>query len=687
MEYKVIVNVGFVSKGLFSGSDFEFNSSILPYVATSCFSDASDFKVTRSSFCCIITTDLTMGKAAKAFADKIIELVPGNDFKTSLSESEGGAVCKIGKKSSINIYESEPGTVSDDEEDAEEDEDDDDNMRYDQAKLDNLVNYNNDNLIGWDSFKKYFSDVAKIAPKLNGTQAEDSFKSQCYLLSINDGCGLTRAVNDLTLLGNYTGAYKVSRYYEYVLAEETVGRSISIKDLIPYFKNSDNEGMLMCIDISAYTGKTSQTELKSLLDEVVQHVKSMNYVFRVPYLEPKELKRIESVISDKLLLKTFVMPPYTDAQLEQFATNFLKKNDMTMDESAIEIFHAKIREEKSDGCFYGIRTVKKVVDEMFLLKLQKNAEREASKETDENAVSEGLILKEDIESLANVQEITQKDPYDELYQMVGMEKIAERVKEIVSQVKAAIANDKLDKPCMHMRFLGAPGTGKTTVARIIGRIFAENGILTNGHFFEYSGRDLCGKYVGQTAPKTLSICRDAYGSVLFLDEAYELYTSDKNENDYGHEALATLIAEMENHRDNFVVIMAGYKGPMETLMKGNVGLRSRMPFAIEFPSYNREQLVAIFMSMLKKHFEYEEGIEEKVKMFFDGLSDAYLNSEEFANARYVRNLYERTWSKAAMRTQMDGASEIKVSKADFELASQEEDFKERVTATRNRVGY
>ncbi|MCQ2195565.1 MAG: AAA family ATPase [Paludibacteraceae bacterium] len=683
MEYKVLINIGEVSQGIFSSAEPEFNSSILPYAMMSCFSESRDYKVSRSSFSCIFETDMSKSMAAKSLADKIKELIPNFSLSVSVVERDGNVHCSIGKGSSFVISNADYEVmVDDDSQSAEESEET--QSTYDQSELVSLCR-SVDTFIAWNSFKKHFDEVTKMAPKMNETGNLDSFKSQCYLLSVNDGCGTTFAINHLTLLGHYCGAYSSSRYYEYVLSTETVGRKISIRDLIPYFKDADNEGLLMCIDISAFTNKTTQAELKDLLIEIAEHVHHMNYVFRVPYLEPKELKRIEDFISDILLLKTFVVPPYTDDQLKEFAEKMLSRRSFELENSAWELFHARIREEKMDGCFYGFRTVKKVVDEMILMKLNADSRDENSNQVDNADLA--VISKADIESLANLANAKDSDPYAELYDMIGMEKIAERVKEIVAQVKISIANTQLDKPCMHMRFVGAPGTGKTTVARIIGKIFAENGILTNGHFFEYSGRDLCGRYVGQTAPKTLSICRDAYGSVLFLDEAYELYTSENNENDYGHEALATLIAEMENHRDNFVVIMAGYKGPMETLMKGNVGLRSRMPFVIEFPSYNREQLVAIFMSMVNKHFKSEPDLERVVKAYFDTLSDSYLNSEEFSNARFVRNLYERTWSKAAMRTQMEGATDVEIRKCDFETASQEKEFREKLTTTRNRVGF
>ncbi|HBB19596.1 MAG TPA: hypothetical protein DCZ62_04045, partial [Ruminococcus sp.] len=262
-----------------------------------------------------------------------------------------------------------------------------------------------------------------------------------------------------------------------------------------------------------------------------------------------------------------------------------------------------------------------------------------------------------------------------LDQLVGMDGIKEQVDQIVAQIVAHSQNEKLEAPCIHMRFVGNPGTGKTTVARIVGKILREKGILRNGSFLEHSGRDLCGKFVGETAPRTAAICRDAYGSVLFIDEAYSLYRDDNfSTADYGREALDTLIAEMENHRSDLMVIMAGYPDEMEALMKGNPGLVSRMPYKIEFPNYTREQLTQIFISMAEKSFTLGEGLEQAVKDYFASLSSELMERKDFSNGRYVRNLYERTWAKAALRCQMSGEPCTVLTVEDLSLASSEKDF-------------
>ena len=339
----------------------------------------------------------------------------------------------------------------------------------------------------------------------------------------------------------------------------------------------------------------------------------------------------------------------------------------------------------------------KVVYEMLWLKAKSDTLAEENEAAGAKSSTHGkTILQNDVLELSPSFNKKMRNGFDELAELIGMEKISDRIKEIVAQVKIAIENKTMERPCLHMRFAGAPGTGKTTVARILGQIFRENGILRNGYFFEYSARDLCGEYIGQTAPKTSAICRDAYGSVLFIDEAYALagYDSgndfggegDDRNSDYGREALTTLVSEMENHRDDMVVVMAGYKDDMNKLMEGNAGLRSRMPFLLEFESYDRKQLYDIFMSFVKKHFAYDEEFANAASEYFDSLSKEYMQSAEFANARFVRNLYERCWSKAAMRTSMSGSSRITLRKEDFLAASGEKEFSEKL-AIKSKIGF
>ena len=183
------------------------------------------------------------------------------------------------------------------------------------------------------------------------------------------------------------------------------------------------------------------------------------------------------------------------------------------------------------------------------------------------------------------------------------------------------------------------------------------------------------------------MCRDAYGSVLFIDEAYSLYRGDNDTKDYGREAIDTLIAEMENHRNDFVVIMAGYNDDIERLMRGNLGLASRMPYTIEFPNFTRPQLYDIFVSMVKSKFKYDEALFDVAREFFMNLPDSVINAKGFANARYVRNLFERTWAKAAMRCQLNGESEVVLTGDDFTRASADKEFVIKNVPQRRKIGF
>ena len=197
------------------------------------------------------------------------------------------------------------------------------------------------------------------------------------------------------------------------------------------------------------------------------------------------------------------------------------------------------------------------------------------------------------------------------------------------------------------------------------------------------------EYVGGTAPKTSAICRDAYGSVLFIDEAYSIFTGDRpNKNEFGKEALATLIAEMENHRDDMCVIVAGYYDEMKVMLTGNSGLESRIPYHIDFPNYSKEELIKIFFVMVKSSgFKFEKALEDAVAEFFNKIPDSEINTKGFANARFVRNLFERTWGKAACRSRL-GEENILLLASDFISATEGKEFRQLMEKeSRKPIGF
>ncbi len=538
-------------------------------------------------------------------------------------------------------------------------------------------------LVGAEEFKLLADEYVKVTPEIVRCNAYEAFLHQSYLFAVNDGNGLSTYLNLFAGFLKENGLFKTDS--DIKIVEEKLGAPNSneknpFASVISLFSmyNAKN-GRIICIDISEWMTKTADTQFRDFLMMLDENSEGTIFVFRIPFVEKNILQQIKRNLEDILFVRDVSFVPFDNSELNVCAEKSLSERGFAMHEDAWEVFNARIAEEKTDGRFYGINTVNKVIREMIYKKLLSNAE---------NGLSDNIIKKSDISGLASEYSLSEKNALHLLDEYIGMDEVKKRILEIVTQIEASVKNKNLGAPCIHMRFIGNPGTGKTTVARIIGKILKEKGILRNGGFFEYTGRDFCGRYVGETAPKTAAMCRDAYGSVMFIDEAYSLYRGDGHSNvDYGREAIDTLISEMENHRSDLVVIMAGYPGDMDKLMEANVGLESRMPYIIEFPNYTREQLAEIFMLMVKKSFKYDEGFESAVKTYFNELPDDIYESKEFSNARFVRNLYERTWGKSVMRTQFSKNDELCLSKEDFNIASTEKEFTKSLMKQKNTLGF
>ena len=243
---------------------------------------------------------------------------------------------------------------------------------------------------------------------------------------------------------------------------------------------------------------------------------------------------------------------------------------------------------------------------------------------------------------------TKKAAAEELHELIGLESIKEKVDQIVAFARVQkIAKDHgkdVEGINLNMSFLGNPGTAKTTVARLFARIMKENGILSKGDLIEVGRADLVAKYTGQTAIKVKGLFEKAKGNVLFIDEAYSLV--DGWENEYGDEAIATIVQEMENNRDDMIVIFAGYPEKMEAFLSRNPGLRSRVPFVVEFQDYSAEELLEIAkMEAKRRGYSISHAAEKKI---YDICTSAK-NMEEFGNGRFSRNLVESAIMKAASR--------------------------------------
>ena len=270
---------------------------------------------------------------------------------------------------------------------------------------------------------------------------------------------------------------------------------------------------------------------------------------------------------------------------------------------------------------------------------------------------------------------------EDMEKLIGLDNIKTDLSKILNYIK--LNKKRGNMPTLHMCFTGNPGTGKTSVARIIGKLFSEEKILSGGgEFVEVHGRDLVGQFVGWTAMQVHDIVKKALGGVLFIDEAYSLVNDRKD--GFEDEAIATLIKEMEDHRDEICIILAGYTNEMNDLLEKNPGFKSRIQFTINFPDYSSEELYSIFLGLCKK----EKYILNKncKNMLIDNFEKAK-KENDFGNGRYVRNLFEKIKFEQADRIIKTKCKNINlITKKDINNALLLENSS-KITANKRIIGF
>lgn len=295
-----------------------------------------------------------------------------------------------------------------------------------------------------------------------------------------------------------------------------------------------------------------------------------------------------------------------------------------------------------------------------------------SKEINLNEIKE---IEENIkvENIEENEEETIEDLLKSLEELTGLNNVKKEINDLVNLIQINKMREeygfKSSNVSKHMVFYGNPGTGKTTIARIISKIYKKLGILSKGQLVEVDRSGLVAGYVGQTAILTKKVIDKAKGGVLFIDEAYTL-SRNGNESDFGFEAIDTLLKEMEDNRDDLVVIVAGYDEPMEEFLCSNPGLKSRFNKFIKFDNYNSEELIDILKKMCKKQdFKIQEKSINIIKEKFNELS----KNKDFANARTARNIFEFAITNQASRLMNDKNKKITKEKL---LILKAEDFKD-----------
>lgn len=270
---------------------------------------------------------------------------------------------------------------------------------------------------------------------------------------------------------------------------------------------------------------------------------------------------------------------------------------------------------------------------------------------------EGFKLLKTMDNSLDIPAAAADSPREELQalmqEMDGLIGLSE-VKKLVREIYAFIEIQKRRETeglhtqplVLHMIFKGNPGTGKTTVARILGKMFCKMGVLSRGHLIEVERADLVGEYIGHTAQKTREQLKKAYGGILFIDEAYSLARG--GEKDFGKESIDVLVKAMEDHRGEIILILAGYQAEMENFLKVNPGLRSRFPIHIDFPDYSEKELLSI-AELFCQGRQYQLTSEAKLALLKILSLPSGDKGDNFGNARAMRNLIEKAIRRQAVR--------------------------------------
>ncbi len=462
-----------------------------------------------------------------------------------------------------------------------------------------------------------------------------------------------------------------------------------LKKIIEYMRkyNEKIEKQYISFNLKIYSNnkETMSSIVKILLDSanIFKYLKNGEAAYYSMY-DIEEVKQLERIYGDKNSIVIFQNFEGFNEKEDSFKNKYISKFDETLEKNEnhiLTILYAKNRDIIKDSFSKNEEVLQKFFDfeitgvepdvqdtyQEVLNKLEEKMEL-----TDEFKVKlldyitknypanilpypeyrdklcEKILFTKELPEIEK--EKTMEEIFEELNALVGLNKVKNMLHDLVDliELKNKTKDDlKIKNINLHMVFLGNPGTGKTTVARIVAEMLYNLKYIKQNKLIEVSSKDLVAEYVGQTAPKTNAVVQKALGGVLFVDEAYSLASGQGQGNSFNEESIATLIQAMENYRDDLVVIFAGYTREMQDFLNANSGIVSRIGYTVEFEDYTPDELIQIFNQMMEKSgFVVTKEAQDKVREIID----EYKGTQNFGNARFVRNIYEKSIVKHASNT-------------------------------------
>lgn len=550
--------------------------------------------------------------------------------------------------------------------------------------------------------------IAQLLDELNGLtgltgvkakvqEMVDDMEVKAYLKNQSMGAESGHGTLHLVFKGNAgTGKTTVARiigqiYKELGVLQKNVFVEVGRSDLVASYsgqtakkvkeKVEEAEGGILFID-EAYTLNQGEDDsfgheaINTLVAELENRRDKLMVILAGYEDEMKQFLEVNQGLASRLA-NEIVFDDYTDKELLQIFKYQAKKKGLFTSDDLNEVILEKIRIEKSKVKDFGnARGVRNIVESIEKQKNSRLAPLLRAGET----LSEEVLCKVEAEDFGIEQELMESSQsveqlLEELHGLTGLAAVKAKVQEMIDdiQFKELLKSQDVEVAeghgTLHLVFKGNAGTGKTTVARIIGKLYKKLGILERDTFIEVGRSDLVGEYLGHTAKKVRKKVEEAEGGILFIDEAYTLNQGERDE--FGREAINTLVAELENRRDKLMVILAGYGTEMDAFLKVNQGLASRLANEIIFEDYTEEELLQIFKYQAEKRGmilpeELESSVIEKIKEEREKVAD-------FGNARGVRNMVETAEKKKSTRI-MKCVKEGQKLSEEFLKTLAEEDF-------------